>query len=49
LAQLVAVCSWLAVTAGRCSWSVSGADFASAVVDEIETPAHHREHLGVAY
>ena len=29
--------------------NISGADFASAVVDEIETPAHHREHLGVAY
>jgi putative NADH-flavin reductase len=29
--------------------NISGADFASAIVDEIETPAHHREHLGVAY
>jgi putative NADH-flavin reductase len=29
--------------------NISGADFASAVVDEIETPAHHREHIGVAY
>jgi putative NADH-flavin reductase len=29
--------------------NISGADFASAIVDEIETPARHREHLGVAY
>jgi uncharacterized protein len=29
--------------------NISGADFASAVVDEIENPAHHREHVGVAY
>jgi len=29
--------------------NISGADFASSIVDEIETPAHHREHLGVAY
>ena len=29
--------------------NISGADFASAIVDEIETPAHHREHLSVAY
>lgn len=29
--------------------TISGADFALAVVDEIETPAHHREHIGVAY
>ena len=28
--------------------NISGADFASAIVDEIETPAHHREHLSVA-
>jgi putative NADH-flavin reductase len=28
---------------------ISGADFALAVVDEIETPAHHREHIGIAY
>ena len=28
---------------------ISGADFASAVVDEIENPAHHREHISVAY
>ncbi len=28
--------------------SISGADFALAVVDEIETPARHREHIGVA-
>ena len=28
---------------------VSGADFALAIVDEIETPRHHREHVGVAY
>ena len=29
--------------------NISGADFALAVVDEIETPVHHREHIGVAY
>jgi putative NADH-flavin reductase len=29
--------------------NISGADFALAVVDEIETPAHHREHIGIAY
>ena len=29
--------------------NISGADFADAVVDEIERPAHHREHIGVAY
>ena len=29
--------------------SVSGADFALAVVDEIEKPAHHRAHIGIAY
>jgi uncharacterized protein len=29
--------------------SVSGEDFAAAIVDEIETPAHHREHIGIAY
>ena len=29
--------------------SISGADFALAVVDEIERPQHHREHIGVAY
>jgi uncharacterized protein len=29
--------------------AVSGADFATAVVDEIETPAHHRAHIGIAY
>ncbi|MVA76237.1 NAD(P)H-binding protein [Auraticoccus sp. F435] len=28
---------------------ISGADFAAAVVDEIENPTHHREHIGVAY
>jgi putative NADH-flavin reductase len=28
---------------------VSGADFALAIVDEIETPRHHREHVGIAY
>lgn len=28
---------------------VSGADFAIAVVDEIDKPAHHREHISVAY
>jgi putative NADH-flavin reductase len=29
--------------------NVSGADFALAIVDEIERSAHHREHIGVAY
>lgn len=29
--------------------NVSGADFALAIVDEIEIPRHHREHIGVAY
>lgn len=29
--------------------SVSGADFAIAVVDEIEKPTHHRTHIGIAY
>ena len=29
--------------------AISGADFAIAVVDEIERAEHHREHLGFAY
>lgn len=29
--------------------NLSGADLAIAILDEIETPAHHREHIGVAY
>lgn len=29
--------------------AISGTDFAAAVVDEIETPAHHRAHIGLAY
>jgi putative NADH-flavin reductase len=29
--------------------NISGADFALAVVDEIDTPRHHRAHIGVAY
>lgn len=28
--------------------SISGTDFAVAVVDEIDTPAHHRAHIGIA-
>jgi hypothetical protein len=28
---------------------LSGADFAVAIVDEIEDPRHHRQHIGVAY
>lgn len=28
---------------------LSGADFALAIVDEIESPKHHREHIGIAY
>ncbi len=31
------------------STSISGADFALAVVDEIERPSHHRAHIGIAY
>ncbi len=29
--------------------NISGADFASAVVDQIDRPVHHRAHIGVAY
>jgi hypothetical protein len=29
--------------------NISGADFAGAIVDEIDRPAHHRAHIGVAY
>lgn len=29
--------------------NISGADFALAIVDEIEQPTHHREHIGIAY
>lgn len=29
--------------------AISGADFAFAIVDEIDTPQHHRAHIGVAY
>lgn len=29
--------------------TISGEDFAIAVVDEIESASHHREHIGVAY
>ena len=29
--------------------TISGADLAVAIVDEIERPAHHRAHIGVAY
>ena len=29
--------------------NISGADFALAIVDEIENPRHHREHISVAY
>jgi putative NADH-flavin reductase len=29
--------------------AISGADFAIAVVDEIDKPSRHREHIGVAY
>ena len=28
---------------------ISGADFARAIVDEIDDPRHHREHMSVAY
>lgn len=29
--------------------AISGADFALAIVDEIDEPKHHRAHIGVAY
>lgn len=29
--------------------AIPGADFAAAIVDEIESPAHHRAHIGIAY
>ncbi len=29
--------------------TISGADFAIAVVDEIERSVHHRAHIGIAY
>lgn len=29
--------------------TISGADFAVAIVDEIERATHHREHIGIAY
>jgi len=29
--------------------NISGADFAMAIVEEIDRPAHHRAHIGVAY
>jgi putative NADH-flavin reductase len=29
--------------------NISGADFAIAIVDEIENPRHHREHICIAY
>lgn len=29
--------------------NISGADFAAAILDEVEAPAHHRAHIGVAY
>jgi putative NADH-flavin reductase len=29
--------------------NISGADFALAIVDEIDQPAHHRAHIGIAY
>lgn len=31
------------------SSSISGTDFASAVLDEVEKPVHHRAHIGIAY
>ncbi|MBC6457715.1 NAD(P)-dependent oxidoreductase [Actinomadura sp. HBU206391] len=34
-------------TPGEASSRISYADFAIAVLDEIETPGHHRTHLGV--
>src|SRR4051794_15417060 len=29
--------------------NISGGDFALAIVDEVDNPVHHREHIGVAY
>lgn len=29
--------------------AISGADFARAILDEVETPAHRRSHISVAY
>ncbi len=29
--------------------SISGTDFADAVLDEVEGPVHHRAHIGIAY
>lgn len=29
--------------------AISGHDYATAVIDEIESPKHHREHIGFAY
>ncbi|MCU1587138.1 MAG: NAD-dependent epimerase/dehydratase family protein, partial [Frankiales bacterium] len=29
--------------------NIGGADFALAIVEEIEQAAHHRAHIGVAY
>ena len=31
------------------SSTISGTDFAAAVVDEIEGSVHHRAHIGIAY
>jgi len=28
---------------------ISGVDYALAIVDEIDRPAHHRAHIGIAY
>ena len=39
----------VAIFDGEGGSNISGADFALAIVDEIETPVHHREHMGVAY
>jgi putative NADH-flavin reductase len=30
-------------------FSISGTDFETAVVDEIEASSHHRAHIGIAY
>jgi uncharacterized protein len=39
----------VALFAADGSSSISGTDFATAVVDEIEGAAHHRAHIGIAY
>lgn len=39
----------IALFDGQGDSNISGADFALAIVDEIDQPAHHRAHIGIAY